>query len=38
MEEKSGYREKIVEIISSIEDERIIEYLYYFIKEKTKAG
>ena len=30
-------KDKIIEIISHIEDENILEYLYVFIKGKVKA-
>lgn len=36
--EEEYFKKKIIEMINSINDSKIIEYLYYFIKEKIKAG
>ena len=36
-DEKEEYREKIIEMVNNIKDERILIYLYAFIKEKIKA-
>lgn len=36
-EEKEEYKEKIIEMVKGIEDERILIYLYAFIREKIKA-
>lgn len=33
----SVYKEKIIGIVNSIEDENVLEYLYLFIKGKVKA-
>ena len=38
MEEKEKYKEEIKEVIDSIEDEKILEYFYYFITEKMKKA
>ncbi len=38
MEEKEKYREKIIEIINSISNPKILEYFYYFITEKMKKA
>lgn len=38
LKEKEWYKQKIVEMIKSINDENILEYLYFFIKEKIKAA
>jgi hypothetical protein len=31
------YKEKIIGIINNINDENVLEYLYFFIKGKVKA-
>lgn len=36
-DEKEEYRGKIIEMVNNIKDERILIYLYAFIKEKIKA-
>lgn len=38
MNEKEYYRSKIVELIENLENERLLEYFYYFISLKIKAG
>lgn len=38
MEDKEKYRKEIIKIIESISDIRILEYFYYFIKEKMKKA
>jgi hypothetical protein len=35
--DKSVYKDKIIEIINSIDDENVLEYLLVFIKGKVKA-
>lgn len=37
LKEKEWYKQKIAEIIKNINDEDVLEYLYFFIKEKLKA-
>lgn len=38
MEDKEKYREEIIRMIEGISDIRILEYFYYFIKEKMKKA
>lgn len=38
MNEKEFFRSKIVELIENLENERLLEYFYYFISLKIKAG
>lgn len=38
LKEKEYYREKIVEIIEKIDRLDMLEYLFFFIKEKFKVG
>lgn len=35
--DESVYKDKIIEIINSIDDENVLEYLLVFIKGKVKA-
>lgn len=34
---KTNYKEKLLKLIETIEDESVLEYLYHFIKLKTKT-
>ena len=34
---KTNYKEKLLKLIEKIEDESVLEYLYHFIKLKTKT-
>lgn len=36
--EKEYYKEKIIEVVNSIERLDILEYIYYFLKAKFKVG
>lgn len=36
--EKEYYKEKIIEVVNSIERLDMLEYIYYFLKEKFKVG
>lgn len=36
--EKEYYKEKIIDIVNSIERLDILEYIYYFLKSKFKVG
>lgn len=34
---KTNYKEKLIKLIETIEDESVLEYLYHFISLKTKT-
>lgn len=38
MKEKEFYKQKIIEMIESISDSKVLEYFYYFIREKMKKA
>lgn len=38
MEGKEFYREQIVKLIANLENEKLLEYFYHFIRLKIKAG
>lgn len=38
MDEEKDFKSKILELIESMQDEEILEYLYWYITLKFKAG
>lgn len=38
MDGKEFYKEQIVKLIANLENEKLLEYFYYFISLKIKAG
>lgn len=38
MKEKEFYKQKIIEMIENISDSKVLEYFYYFIREKMKKA
>lgn len=38
MKEERNFKSKLLELIESIQDDDVFEYLYWYISEKIKAG